>query len=178
MCVPLTAELAITRARSAQQALKDSPLQSGSLRLEILTNLASAYHAAGRFQDALAAYKQAVGVMTGLGYDGTRTAQALLHDWGLETILAGRPSEGEQIYRRALDISRTTRGDDAAAAGLLNDYAGALRELGRLQEAAVYAERASAKASKESHQLILVSSMFQRARIYRALHALARARAV
>ena len=175
---PGTAERAITRARSAQHALNDSPLQSGSLKLEILTNLASAYHAAGRFQDALAAYQQAVRVMADLGYDGTRTAQALLHDWGLETILAGRPSEGEQIYRRALDISRTTRGDDAAAAGLLNDYAGALRELGRLQEAAVYAERAFAKAAKESHQLILVSSMFQRARIYRELHDLARAREV
>ena len=93
------------------------------------------------------AYKQAS--MADLGYDGTRTAQALLHDWGLETILAGRPSEGEQIrIRRALDISRTSQGDDAAAAGLLNDYAGALRELGRLQEAAVYAERAFAKASE------------------------------
>jgi tetratricopeptide (TPR) repeat protein len=54
----------------------------------------------------------------------------------------------------------------------------ALRELGRLREAAVYAERAFAKASKKSHQLILVSSMFQRARIYRELHDLARARAV
>ena len=175
---PGTAERAITRARSAQQALSDSPLQSGSLKLEILTNLASAYHAAGRFQDALAAYEQAVGVMADLGYDGTRTAQALLHDWGLETILAGRPSEGERIYRRALEISRTSQGDDAAAAGLLNDYAGALRELGRLPEAAVYAERAFAKASKESHQLIIVSSMFQRARIYRELHDLSRAREV
>jgi serine/threonine-protein kinase len=173
-----TAEQAITRARSAQQALNDSPFQSGSLKLEILTNLASAYHAAGRFQDALAAYAQAVGVMDDLGYAGTRTAQALLHDWGLETLLAGRPSEGERIYRRALDLSRTNQGDETAAAGLLNDYAGALRELGRLQEAVVYAERASAKAAKESQQLILVSSLFQRARIYRELHDLARAKAV
>jgi eukaryotic-like serine/threonine-protein kinase len=171
-----TAEQAITRARSAQQALNDSPVQSGSLKLEILTNLASAYHAAGRFQDALAAYAQAVSAMDDLGYAGTRTAQALLHDWGLETILAGRPSEGERIYRQALDISRTNQGDEVAAAGLLNDYAGVLRELGRLQEAIGYAERASAKAAKESQQLILVSSLFQRERIYRELHDLARAK--
>ena len=57
------------------------------------------------FRTALAAYKQAVGVMADLGYDGTRTAQALLHDWGLETILAGRPSEGEQIISVARSIS-------------------------------------------------------------------------
>ncbi len=47
-----------------------------------------------------------------------------------------------------------------------------------MQEAGEYAERAYAKAAKVSHQIILVASLFQRARIYRDLHDFARADAM
>ena len=175
---PGAAERAITGAQSAERELNESPVQSDSLRLEILTTLASAYHLDGRFHDALLTYEKAAGQMTALGYEGTRTLQALLHDWGLETTMAGRPIEGERIYRRALEITGPKLTDDAAAAALLNDYAGALRELGRMQEAGEYAERAYAKATKVSHQIIVAASLFQRTRIYRDRRDFARADAM
>jgi len=51
---------------------------------------------------------------------------------------------------------------------VLNNYARTLRELGRLEAAGDYAERAYAKAQLVGHQLVINQSLLERARIYNA----------
>jgi tetratricopeptide (TPR) repeat protein len=71
---------------------------------------------------------------------------ALFNDWALALDRLGRPAEAEKLYRRAIDISREGEAEEAVSPMLLNNYAKTLHQLGRLDEAADYAERAYAKA--------------------------------
>jgi tetratricopeptide (TPR) repeat protein len=100
------ARRAIESVESAERALKDSPVQSEYLKLTLLKTLGAAYSMGARYGEATAAYEEAARHMTRLGYDDTRMAATLLHDWGLAVSVAGRPSEAEPIFRRALDIFR------------------------------------------------------------------------
>jgi tetratricopeptide (TPR) repeat protein len=79
----------------------------------------------------------------------------------------GRPMEAETAYRRAINISRSDQTEDAVSPVLLYNYAGALRELGRLSEAVDYTERASAKARLAGDQILVDQADLQLARIYR-----------
>jgi tetratricopeptide (TPR) repeat protein len=161
------AQQAIDRVESADRVLKDSAFQSENLKLGVLQALGASYLMAARYRESIAAYEQAASQLSKLGYDDTRTAASLFHDWGLAVIEAGRPYEAEKIYRRGIEVSRTQQSEDAVTAALLVDYAGALRELGRLQEAADYAERAYVKAKQANDYPYLSSSLLQRTRIYR-----------
>jgi eukaryotic-like serine/threonine-protein kinase len=158
---------AIDRARAAARALKQSPVQSATKELDVLVNLAGVYGDAGQFPEALAAFEQASVLMTNLGYDETQKAAKLFNDWALTLFYVGRPLEAERLYRHAIDISRSDQTEDAVLPVLLYNYAGALRELGRLSEAVDYTERASMKAQRAGDQILVDQADLQLARIYR-----------
>ena len=61
---------------------------------------------------------------------------------------------------------------------LLNNYAATLRELGRLDQAADYAERAYTKAQQAGHQTVISQSLYERAKIYRYQHDFTRVQAM
>src|SRR5262249_9885334 len=160
---------AIARAEEAARVLKQSPVRSDLQELAIFTNLAGVYGDAGKFLQANAAFEQASVLMTNLGYDETQKAVKLFNDWALILSHAGLPLEAAKAYRRAIDITRSNQTEDAVSPTLLYNYSLVLRELGRLKEAADYAERAQAKAEKAVDLLLVDQITLQRARIYRDL---------
>jgi eukaryotic-like serine/threonine-protein kinase len=142
-------EVAIARARDAEQAIQGSPMQWNLEGLNILVNLATVLGDAGRFREAETTFQQASDLMTTLGYDDSQKAVKLYDDWALTLNDDGRQLEAQRDYRRALDISRNDETNSAVAPDLLFNYADLLRELGQTAEAARYL----ALASKKVHQL-------------------------
>jgi tetratricopeptide (TPR) repeat protein len=102
----------------------------------------------------------------------------LFNNWAIELDQLGRPLDAETMYRRAIDISRSSQSEEEVSPMILNNYAKVLRELGRIKEAEDYAERAYAKAQRVGHQLAINQSLLERARIYTAQGQPARARAM
>ena len=70
------------------------------------------------------------------------------------------------MYRRAIDISSAGHSEDAVSPMVLCNYGRCLRELGRLDEAADYAERAYAKAQQVGLEIAVNYSLLARAKIY------------
>jgi hypothetical protein len=64
-------------------------------------------------------------------------------------------------------ISRADQSDEGPIVELLVDYSGALRELGRLDEALAYARQAYAKADEVKNEVSQASTLVQLVRIYR-----------
>ena len=161
--------------RSAERILESSAFASNRLRLNVSINLADDYRVIGRLRESLAAYERASVLITKLGYDETRDAADLFVSWGQGLMLAGRPYEAEKLYRKALDISQDGQPGDTTDAALLMLNADALRELRRLDEAAIYADRAYAKARSAQDQFMMDVCLLREARIYRDRHDFTRA---
>jgi tetratricopeptide (TPR) repeat protein len=168
----------IARAQRAQQVLMHSRFDSDVLELDRWTDLASEYSLAGQDQEAVFAYEKAGALLSSLGRDDTQTAVTVFEGWAVELNQLGRPLDAERLFRRAIDISRTSPSEETVSPMVLNDYARTLRELGRLKAAADYAERAYAKAQHAGHQLVINQSLLERARIYNAQRNLSRAAAM
>jgi len=158
----------IARADAARRLLKRSPFQSELLELDTMIILAGAYSYAGQHREAIAAFEQAAGRMTELGRDDTQRAGTLFNNWGLELTVMGRPLEAEKVLRRSIAISQDNRGQETVSPMLLINYSRALRELGRLDEAADYAERGYVKAQQAGDGMATGQVLFLRASIYRA----------
>ena len=156
----------IVRMQAAQKLLKESPFDSDMKELHISIDLAEAYRMAGLNQQASATFEQAASLLSPLGRDDTQSAVALFNDWALALDRLGRPAEAQKLYRRAIDISREGEAEEAVSPMLLNNYAKTLHQLGRLDEAADYAERAYAKAQRVGNQLVITQSLMVRAFIY------------
>jgi serine/threonine protein kinase len=161
------AQEAVARAELAHQVLRNSSIPSKTLELSILETLAAADNLAGRPREAVAAFQQASAVMSDLGYDDTRTAVQLYSDWGLALMLAGRPSDAEKIYRKALDMSGAAQAAEDAEPMLLINYADALLVLGRASDAAGYADQGYTKAQQIKDQDVVKFAVMEQARIYR-----------
>jgi serine/threonine-protein kinase len=168
----------IERLLLARQALLGSATHSDVQELHLMTDLASLYSTAGRDREAVAAFEQAAALLTSLGRDETQGAVVLFNNWALELDQLGRPLESERLLRRVIDMSRADETEETVSPMVLNNYARSLRELGRLDEAADYAERAYAKAKQADHQLAISQSLLERARIYRERRDFARAAAM
>jgi serine/threonine protein kinase len=168
---------ALARAQSAAKVLDGSIFASEYVRLDVLMALSEAAQQPGHYRESLAAYQQASDLMTNLGYDQTRTAADLFEGWGFALLNRGRTNEAEGIFRRALDISEG-QGKDLSDEVLLYGYERTLRELGRLEEAAVYAERAYAKAQAAKDNLIAEQLLLEQADIYYGQRNFARAAAL
>jgi eukaryotic-like serine/threonine-protein kinase len=140
---------AIARARAAEQAIQQSPVQWNLEGLNILVNLATVLGDAGSFREAEVIFQQASDLMTTLGYDDSQKAVKLFDDWALTLSYDGRELEAQRTYRRALDISRNDETNSAVAPDLLFNYAALLQGLGQTTEAARY----FVLASKKAHEL-------------------------
>jgi len=160
------AQAAIARVQAAQKELENSPFDSELSEVHVAINLGEAYRVAGRYLEAVAAFERASVLMTSLGRDDTENAGTLFNNWALALYQSGRALEAERVFRRAIDISRADKTEDAVSPMLLTNYARALRDLGRLDEAADYAERAYAKAQQQDHQVVINQSLLLRALIY------------
>jgi len=169
---------AIARVQAAQRLLQLSPVRSEILELRVFMDLAEAYRGAGQFREAIAAFEQASARLTSLGRDDTETAGTLFNNWAMALYQSGRPLEAEPIFRRAIEISRADKTDEAVSPMLLLNYGRALRDLGHTDEAADYAERAYAKAQQSGEQVVVNQALLERARIYRERHEPARAAAM
>jgi serine/threonine-protein kinase len=152
--------------QAAQKILRASPFDSDVPELHVSMELAEAYRTAGQNQHAVLAFEQAAKLLSSLGRDDTQTAVALLNDWALALDRLGRPVESEKLYRRAINISRAGETEETVSPVLLNNYAKTLLQLGRLEDAARYAERAYIKAIHVDNQLATSQSLYVRALIY------------
>jgi tetratricopeptide (TPR) repeat protein len=169
---------AIARLQAAQRVLQDSPFQSELMDVHALMDLAESYRIAGQHQQATATFELASERLTALGRDDTQTAGTLFNNWALALNQFGRPRDAERIYRRAIEISRDNRGEQAVSPMLLINYARVLRDLWRLDEAADYAQRSYLKAQRADDQVVINQSLLERARICRDQRDLAGAEAV
>ena len=164
------ARLFFDRARTADRVLQHLPVRSPVQELEVLTGLADAYQSSGQFREADAAFERAAARIVDLGYGETQRAVKLFNDWGLANANAGRPLDAEKNYRRSIDISRANKAEDMVQPTLLHNYSLVLRELGRLNEAADYEERAHQKAVRMGNQMLALQTNLQLVRIYRDQH--------
>jgi serine/threonine protein kinase len=158
---------AIERVEAARAALKQVRFGSPLMDVESSMILADTYRELGRHREALTMFEQASAQLTVLGRDQTQTAGTLLNNWALALQGLGRSLEAEKVFRRALDISRDDRGEETVSPMLLVNYARVLRVLGRLDEAADYAERAHSKALEVDNPVVVNQSLLEQNRIYR-----------
>ena len=166
---------ALQRAETAQRLLRQSSFRTDPLQLDAEISLASAYNHAGDRQEANRAYGRAATQLVRLGRDDTQMAGILFNNWGTMLLRAGRPREAERALRHTLEISRDGSPAGSASPGTMGNYGVALYELGRLDEADKYIERAYEKAKAAGDEISICQDLLRRARIYRARGELARA---
>lgn len=169
---------AISLVQDAQRALASSPFRSEVLDLRAAMDLAESYSQAGKFREANTAFEEAAQILAQLGRDDTATAGTLFNNWALSLNFMGRPLEAEPIYRRAIEISRADTTDEAVSPMLLINYARVLRDLGRPERAASYAEDGYEKGRAAGHEVVVNQALLLRASIYRDLGHFERAAAL
>jgi serine/threonine-protein kinase len=165
----------IARMQAVWEMVKRSPFDSESLEFQPLMELAEAYRVAGQNHLADSTFKRASELISTLGRDNTQSAVALFNDWALALDRLGRPLDAANLYRRAIDISRVGSTEEAVSPLLLNNYAGTLRELDRLEEAADYSERAYDKGLQTGDEDTIYHSLNTRALVYIDQHDFKRA---
>jgi len=169
---------AIARSQAAARLLATSQLRSETADLRVQMSVAESYRVAGQYREAIPAFEQAAELMTTLGRDETQTAGTLFNNWALALHLAGQPLEAEKLFRRAIDVSRVDQSEQGVSPMLLINYARTIGELGRLSEAADYAERGYLRAVEAGDQVVTNQALLVRARIYREQGNFARADAM
>ncbi|HWZ82723.1 MAG TPA: serine/threonine-protein kinase [Terriglobales bacterium] len=167
----------IARVQEAQRALRQAPFNPEMRKLRVFMDLAEAYREAADLPQAIAAFEQASVQLSALGRDNTETAGTLFNNWALALLQMGRPLEAERLLRRAIEVSRADLSEQGVSPMLLNNYASALDDLARFDEAAGYAERAYARAQKAGDEVVINQSLLLRSRIYRDQHDVPRAEA-
>ena len=175
-CLALGAEVAeesgdinaaIARILEAQRVSETSLFPDRVMELSIAIDTANVYRQGGRNRKALAAFEKAAAILRSLGRENTENGAVLFNDWAFALNQLGRPLEAERLYERAMSISRDSDNDEAISPMILNNYAKTLRSLGRLEKAAIYAEKACAKAKEKGFEVAVNQSLLERARIYR-----------
>lgn len=163
------APLAIQRAEQARALLPQLPIASGLAELDTLITLAGGYSSAGRFQQADAAFRRAGALLTSFGRDNTQRAASVFNNWAVALMNAGRFGDAEPVLRRVLEISRSQGGNDDVPAMSGLNYSKVLRELARVPEAKVYADRAFAAAQKEGDDTVVAQALLFYGGLYRDL---------
>jgi hypothetical protein len=145
---------ALALDQAAEEMMDHTLFKSDYLKEQVLQNLAFDYGDSQQGR-AIAALERQAALWKDLGYDETKAAGSTFSTLGFFLNRAGRPRDAERWYLRAREIL----GENA---WWLESYADVLRQLGRLDEAAGYADRACASAQKDK----LRGSLRIRARIY------------
>jgi tetratricopeptide (TPR) repeat protein len=164
---------AIRNSETARDLLKQSTVAANALQISLALSLAESYRLAGRMHDARLTCEDASSLLERLGRSETSTAGTLYNNWGLVLFALGRPLEAERLLRRAVRLG----GELEARPMLLNNLARTLRELRRLDEATLYAERALTRARAAGDRNIVGQALMALAGIYRERGELARAAA-
>ena len=168
------APLSIERTQSAIAALSQVPFDHELADLRAEADLAEAYRDAGRYREAVATFEQLWPRLVAQGRDDTATAGTWLNNWGMAVAQMGRPLAAEELLRHSMEIHRADSSDAALSPMLLTNYAQQLLDLGRLQEAQDYAERALESAKRAGDEVVINQTLLRLARIYRAQHDYAR----
>jgi tetratricopeptide (TPR) repeat protein len=147
--------------------LQRLPIRSELAELDTLITLAGSFSGAGRFSEASAAFEQAAARLAQLGRADTQRSGTVFNNWGAALIRAGRPLEAERVLRRSIDISMASGTEEAVQAMPLVNYARALLDLGKLDQAADYAERGLAKAQAAGDEVPIREGLLLLAAIYR-----------
>jgi eukaryotic-like serine/threonine-protein kinase len=167
--------LGVERAEAAQKLVAQLPFPSTVLEMRVWLDLAESYREAGRFQDAVAAFEIASNRLAALGRQNTQAAGTLYNNWGVSLFQLGQPLRAEQLYRRAIEISRSDGAEKSVSPMLLTNLASALGELGRVPESARLAEKAYADARRAGDEVVVNMALLRRASAYRKLGDLVRA---
>ena len=165
----------IARLEEARRVLAQSPFQSDWDHMLTFLNLGEAYRMAGQNDKAIAEFEKADALISSTGRQETQSAAVILNDWALALQQLGRPLEAERLLRRSIDIHRADQTEDAVPPTVLGNYALILRMLGRLDAAADYVERSSAKARRTQDQVALYHALYTGASIYFDRHDFVRA---
>jgi serine/threonine-protein kinase len=159
---------AIVRAHAAQSLLKQLPIHSEFAELDTLITTAGAYSSAGQFEEAADAFKRAAIQLAELGRADTQRSGTVFNNWGVALILAGRPLDAEKALWRSIEISMTSEGQESVQAMPLVNYARALFDLNRVDDAREYAERGLARAQQTRDAQPTREASLLLAGIYRA----------
>ena len=165
----------IARLEEARRVLAESPFQSDWDQMLAFLNLGEAYRVAGQTDKAIAEFEKADALISSTGRQETQSAATVFNDWGLALQQQGRPLEAERLLRRSIDIERADQTQDAVPPMSLGNYALILRMLGRLDAAADYVERSSAKARRMGDEIALFHALYTGASIYFDRHDFVRA---
>ena len=168
----------VSRAQAALGVLTESPFRSEVLELNTTMDLAESYRVSGQNREAIPRFERAAELLSAQGRNDTLNAVVLYNNWGLSLQYSGRVLEAERMIRRSIETSRSIQGEETVSPVVLSNYAKTLRELGRLKEAADYAERAYARGKQLDHEMAINISLLERGRIYRERGSLARAEAM
>jgi serine/threonine-protein kinase len=159
--------VAIERVETAQRLFHESGSGSALLGLNLSSALAESYRNASRNREAAAAFEDAYARLTALGRGQTDRAVTLLNNWALVLYAQGLPLKAERLYRQALALSSADGTERHVSAMLLNNLARALGDLGRLEEATAYSERAAARARQTGNDAAYTFTLTARALFYR-----------
>jgi serine/threonine-protein kinase len=148
-------DLAAERVEAAERLYRGLRFPAPSLGLHVQLTLATVYHWAGRLQEASRAFRRAEGQFAALGRDRTESAGTLYNNWALMLLIAGQPQPAESLFRRAMAIGQGDTTLSGVSPMLLANYARSLAELGRLEEARGYAERAHRQARQAGDEFVV-----------------------
>jgi serine/threonine protein kinase/tetratricopeptide (TPR) repeat protein len=160
---------AVERAQTAQRILRESGLGSALRDLSVSMDVAESLRQAGRHREAASEFERLFAKLTALGRGNTEKAGTLLNNWALAVEFCGRALEAERLFRRAIEIARTEKGEETVAPMLLNNYARVLLDLNRVSEAADYATRAFERARRSGSEVVVTQSLIVRSRAHREL---------
>ena len=146
---------AIERVEAAQRLLRESGQGSALLALRVAMDLAESQRKTDDLMRANASFAEAYRRLVALGFGETETAGTLFNNWALVVNGLGRPLDAERLFRRSVEISSADGGDADVSPVLLTNLARALLDLGRLEEAKGYAERAESEARRTGNGFAL-----------------------
>ena len=156
---------ALARARAAQALLPRLAYPSATTELQVFSELAASYRAAGDLSAAIEAFQQVSTRMTALGRGDTLEAAIIYHNWAAALYYSGQTLQSEQMFRRAMQIESADGTDKNVSTILLTNLARALFELDRIDEAQRYADRAYTRAQAEGNEAAVPYANSLRARI-------------
>jgi non-specific serine/threonine protein kinase/serine/threonine-protein kinase len=124
--------------RTYQSAIEDRTALSGHVHREtanLYNSLAISLTGAGRMNEALAAYRESIGIHESLGQGDDLDALVMLGNTGTLAYRTGRTVEAQGILQTAFTRQQQLAGDSAAVAASMGLYGSTLTVQGRFDEA-------------------------------------------